>query len=266
MTDATLIANPAKRKLAAGEPVVMMSLRQLRTADAAMIIRECGFDGFYVDREHGMFSDAETATLCASGQLMGLLPAVRVRANTTAEIGGALDAGALCVIVPHVTGKADAAKAVQAVKFPPQGARSIAALSPTTRYRTLPAAELIRLVNDMTMVIAMLETADGISAADEIASVQGIDALMIGPGDLSAELGIPGDVRHPRIREAYVAAAKAARAHGKHFVAGGAGGPDAGEMAAHGAKIFMGGTDIGYMMSAARTAASTLRKQGSHQV
>jgi 2-keto-3-deoxy-L-rhamnonate aldolase RhmA len=89
---------------------------------------------------------------------------------------------------------------------------------------------------------------------------------MIGPNDLSAELGIPGEVRHPRIRDAYFAAAKAARAHGKHFVAGGAGGPDAGEMAAHGARIFMGGTDIGYMMSAARAAASTLRKHATNQV
>lgn len=263
MTDPTLIVNPAKRKLAAGEPVTMMSLRQLRTPDAAMIVRECGFDGFYVDREHGTFSDTETAALCASGQMMGLLPAVRVRANAAADIGGALDAGALCVIVPHVTGVTDAARAVHAAKFPPQGGRSMAALGPTTRYRTLPAAEAIRIVNDITMVIAMLETADGIEAASEIAAVPGIDALMIGPSDLSAELGIPGEVRHARIRDAYLLAAKAARANGKHFVAGGAGGPEAGEMAALGARIFMGGTDIGYMMSAARTAATSLRKQGS---
>ncbi len=263
MTDATLIVNPVKRKLAAGEAVTMMSLRQMRTPDAAMIVRECGFDGFYVDREHGTFSDAETAALCASGQMMGLLPAVRVRTNSAADVGGALDAGALCVIVPHVTSATDAARAVQAAKFPPQGGRSIAALGPTTRYRTLPATEIIRIVNDITMVIAMLETADGIEAAGEIAAVSGIDALMIGPSDLSAELGIPGEVRHARIQDAYLVAAKAARANGKHFVAGGAGGPDIGEMAAQGARIFMGGTDIGYMMSAARAAAAALRKQGS---
>jgi len=262
MTDATLIVNPAQRKLAAGEPVTMMSLRQLRTPDAAMIVRECGFDGFYVDREHGTFSDTETAALCASGQMMGLLPAVRVRANSPADIGGALDAGALCVIVPHVASATDATRAVHAAKFPPQGGRSMAALGPTTRYRALPAPELIRLVNDITMIFAMLETADGIAAANEIAAVPGIDALMIGPSDLSAELGIPGEVRHARIRDAYLVAVKAARANGKHFVAGGVGGPEAAEMTALGARIFMGGTDIGYMMSAAKTAATSLRKQG----
>jgi len=243
--------------------VLMMSLRQLRTPDAALIVKEAGFDAFYVDREHGSFSDAETAAICTAGLLAGLLTAVRVRANSPADIAGAMDAGALAVIVPHVSTPAEAEAAVRAAKYPPLGHRSLAALGPMTRYRSIPSAEAIRQVNAATMVIAMLETEEGVTNAEAIAAVPGVDALLMGPSDLSNEMGIPGQVKHPRIRDAYVAAARAAKAQGKHMVAGGAGGPDIAEMAALGARILMGGNDVAYLMGAARKAAETMRKDAS---
>jgi 2-keto-3-deoxy-L-rhamnonate aldolase RhmA len=260
MIDPALIANPVKTKLEADELVLMMSLRQLRSPDAAMIVRECGFDGFYVDCEHGTFSRAETAALCTSALMMGLMPAVRVLTTDPGEIAAALDGGALAVIVPHVGNAADAQAAVRAAKYPPLGERSVAALAPQTRYRTLPLAEIVRLVNKLTMVIAMLETAEGIDNAEAIAAVPGIDALMIGPADLSTEMGIPGELKHARIDQAWYAAVAAARKQGKHFVAG-AGAPDAAEMIARGARILMGGNDVGYLMSAARQAAAAMRAQ-----
>jgi 2-keto-3-deoxy-L-rhamnonate aldolase RhmA len=258
MTDPALISNPVKRKLAADELVTLMSLRQLRTPEAAMIVRECGFDGFYVDCEHGTYSRQEMAALCTSGLMMGLMPAVRVPSQDPAAIAAALDGGASAVIVPHVSSAEDARAAVRAAKYPPAGGRSVAALGPATRYRTLPLAEIVRLQNDLTMVIAMLETPAGIENAAAIAAVPGVDALMIGPADLSAELGMPGELKHPRIREAWFDALAAARRHDKHFVAG-AGGPDGAEMVAQGARILMGGTDVSYLMAAAREAAAKLR-------
>lgn len=260
MIDPALIGNPAKQKLAADQLVLMMSLRQLRTPDAAMIVRECGFDGFYVDCEHGTFSRAETAALCTSGLAMGLLPAVRVLTSEPGEIAAALDGGALAVIVPHVGSAADAKAAVRAAKYPPLGERSVAALGPATRYRSLPLAEIARLMNDLTLVFAMLETAEGVANAEEIAAVPGIDALMLGPADLSTELGIPGEMKHPRLVEAWHKGVAAARRHGKHFVAGSAA-PDPADMVARGARILMGGNDVAYLMSAARSAAAAMRAQ-----
>ncbi|TAK81215.1 MAG: aldolase [Betaproteobacteria bacterium] len=258
MMDPTLIVNPVKRRLDADERVLMMSLRQLRTPDAAMIVRECGFDGFYVDCEHGTYSRAEVSALCASGLLAGLMPAVRAPGADEASIGAALDGGALAVIVPHVGDAGAAQAAVRAAKYPPSGHRSLAALGPATRYRSLPLAEIARLQNDATLVIAMLETAQGIENAEAIAAVPGIDALMIGPADLSGDLGLTGELKHPRIEQAWFSAAAAARKHGKHFVAG-AGGPDIAEMVARGARILMGTNDVAYLMSAAREAATKMR-------
>ncbi|VCU72438.1 4-hydroxy-2-oxo-heptane-1,7-dioate aldolase [Pigmentiphaga humi] len=256
MIDPMLIVNHFQRKLEADERVLLMSLRQLRGPDAAMIVHACGFDGFYADCEHGMFTWEQASALCASALMAGLLPALRVRQNTPADIGAALDAGAQCVIVPHVSSAAEAEAAVRAAKYPPWGERSLAALGPATRYRSLPAGEIVRLMNDQSMMVAMLETADGVAAADEIAAVRGVDALMIGPIDLSAEMGAPGQLDHPAIRSAYLAACEAARKHGKQFVASG---EIAAELAQHGARIFLGGTDVGYLISAARKAADVLR-------
>jgi 2-keto-3-deoxy-L-rhamnonate aldolase RhmA len=263
MTDPALLTNPVRRKLDADEVVLMMSLRQLRAPDAAMIVRECGFDGFYVDCEHGTFSRAEAAALCTSALMIGLMPAVRIPTSEPGEIAAALDGGALAVIVPHVSSAADAHTAVRAAKYPPLGTRSVAALGPATRYRTLPIAEIVRLQNRLTMVFAMLETQAGIANAEEIAAVPGVDALMLGPADLSTELGIPGELQHARVREAWYAGVAAARKHGKHFVAG-AGAPDAADMVARGARILMGGNDVAYLMSAARQAAVAMRKQAQN--
>jgi 2-keto-3-deoxy-L-rhamnonate aldolase RhmA len=251
--------NAARDKLDAGEIVLMMSLRQLRMPDAAMIVKECGFDGFYVDGEHGTFSRAETAALCTSALMLGLLPAVRVLTTNPGEIAAALDGGALAVIVPHVGNAADAQAAVRAAKYPPLGARSVAALGPGTGYASLPVAEIVQRQNRLTMVFAMLETEEGVNNAEAIAAVPGIDALMLGPADLSTELGIPGEAKHARITEAWQRSVAAARKHGKHFVAG-AGAPDTADMIARGARILMGGNDVAYMMSAARAAAKAMRE------
>lgn len=264
MTDPALIVSPLRQKLEADEVVLFMSLRQMRSPDVAMMIRECGFDGFYVDCEHGAYSRSDMAALCAAGLMMGLTPAVRVLTPDPGEIGAALDAGAQAVIVPHVGNAAAAQAAVEAVKYPPLGHRSVMALGTATRYRNLPLAEIVRLMNKVTFLIAMLETEEGIANAEAIAAVPGVDALMVGPADLSAELGIPGESKHARITAACHAAVAAARKHGKHFVAG-AGGPDAADMVARGARILTGGTDVSYMMSAAREAASAMRARSKRK-
>jgi 2-keto-3-deoxy-L-rhamnonate aldolase RhmA len=196
------IDNPAKRKLAAGECVLCMTLRHLVTADAPLMIRAAGFDAFYVDREHSAISEAATSALCITASALGLTPLVRVRSNASADIAGALDGGALGVIVPHVSTPEEAQRAVRHAKFPPRGDRSVAALNPVTQFRSLPLAATIALQDAATLVFAMLETEAGVRNVDAIAAVPGIDVLMIGSNDLSAELGIPGQTRHPRILEA----------------------------------------------------------------
>lgn len=236
-----------------------MALRQLRSADAALIVQACGYDALYLDLEHSPMSAAEAANICITAVALGITPFVRVPSATGDHIGRTLDGGALGVIVPQVTTRAEAEAAVRHAKFPPLGERSVSLLNPTMKYRQVGLADSIRMQNDATMVIAMLESAQGVANAADIAAVPGIDLIMIGPNDLSAELGVAGETKHSKIADAYRTVAAACARHGKHFVATSSGGPDLAELVAMGARFIVGGNDVGFLVKAAKQGAESIR-------
>ena len=252
-------ANQVKRKLAAGELVVGMTLRQLRMADAALMLKACDFDAVIIDGEHGRMSTDAMATLCISAVAVGVTPIVRVASAAGFHIAEALDAGAQGVVVPHVDSAAEASAAVRHAKYPPRGNRSIAAVGPPSQYRSLPLAEFARQQNQETMVLAMLETAGGIANANAIAATEGVDGLMIGPNDLSADLGITGKIGDPQIRQAHETVAAACRAHRKVFVSGGVPGLDTKALLTLGSRFIVGSTDAGYFIGAAQADVKAIR-------
>jgi 2-keto-3-deoxy-L-rhamnonate aldolase RhmA len=110
------------------------------------------------------------------------------------------------------------------------------------------------------MVIAMIETGGGADNVDAIAAVPGIDAIMIGPNDLSADLGIPGKTKDPAIRDIYARCGAACRKHGKALAANSSGGPDFADVMAMGARFILGSNDVGYLIVGARQGAAAIRE------
>jgi 2-keto-3-deoxy-L-rhamnonate aldolase RhmA len=264
MTQATAtsaIENPARRKLAAGELVLCMGLRQARTVDIAMIAAACGFDSIYVDMEHSPITPETTSTICAGAIGVGITPLVRVPSHRHDHATRALDGGALGVIVPHVNNRAEAAALVENCRFPPLGHRSVMGTGPALGYRPLPLGEINDRLNAQTLVVVMLETPEGIRNAEDIASVPGIDMLLIGSNDLCTELGIAGQLRHPKLREAFEATAAACRVHGKILGVGGIRGDLElqSDLVKMGARFIIAGSDVTYLMAAARKDAEALR-------
>jgi 2-keto-3-deoxy-L-rhamnonate aldolase RhmA len=251
--------NPAKRKLAGGGLVLCLNIRQMRTADAAMIVQACGFDVVVLDREHSPISAEMTSTICVAALGLGVTPLVRVASHAAQDISGALDGGAQGVIVPHVNDGDEAAALVRHAKYPPLGHRSVAALGPASRYQPPPLAESLRRQNEALLLVAMLETPAAIANADTIAAVAGIDALLIGSVDLSAELGVPGQLEHELLRRSYATVANACRAHGKHFAIAGGDRELKGELIAMGARLVIGGMDFSYLIAGARQEATAIR-------
>jgi 2-keto-3-deoxy-L-rhamnonate aldolase RhmA len=256
-------ANEARRKLATGALIVAATLRQFRGADAACMFKTCGFDAVIVDCEHGRVSGDELATLCMSSIALGLTPIVRVASAAAFHISAALDAGAQGVLVPHIDSAAEAAAAVRHAKYPPLGTRSIAAVGPHSGYRSVPLQEFTVAQNRETMVLALVESAGGVADADGIAATEGIDGIMIGPNDLSAELGIAGKLADPQIRKAYQTVASACVARRKHFVSGGVPGLDTRVLIALGSRFIIGATDFGYFMAAAQADVEAIRAAAS---
>ncbi|MDE2517517.1 MAG: hypothetical protein KGL12_15930 [Rhodospirillales bacterium] len=260
-----IVINPVKEKLARGDVVASMTVRLTRGIEIARIAATAGFDTIYVDMEHNTLDIGTTCQICIAAMEAGLGPMVRVAENNAALISRVLDGGAMGVIVPHIRGAADARAAVAAAKFAPEGARSAGGPLAHYQYRSLPGAAVAAAMNAATMVVAMMETTEALAHVEEIAAVPGIDMLLVGTSDLTAEMGIAGQFDDERVEEAYARTLAACRAVGKAVGVGGlAGRPDL--MARYvkmGARYVSTGTDLGFLLAAAGEKVRMVRGMGT---
>jgi 2-keto-3-deoxy-L-rhamnonate aldolase RhmA len=253
--------NLMKRKMEAGELAVGMIVRLMRNVEIAAIARSAGFDSLYIDLEHCSFSLETVSQICMTATALGVTPLVRVPGLDPANISRTLEAGAQGIIIPHLDTRAQAAMVVEAAKFPPAGNRSLLGANPHTLFRVGPADETMQKINDLTLVVAMIESVTAVENAEDIASVPGMDMLLVGTNDLCNSLGLPGQLDHPKVRQAYEHVAAACGKYGKHLGVGGLNSrPDvAKEMIAMGARYVSAGSDTGFLMSAATAAAAAFR-------
>lgn len=258
----SILRNNVREKLARDELVVSMTVRLVRGIEIARIAKTAGFDTLYVDLEHSSFSLDLTSQICMSAMEIGIAPFVRVPANTPDYISRVLDGGALGVIAPHVNSAEEARVVVRAAKFPPLGDRGVSAGLPHLHFRRFPQAEAYAALNDATMVIVQFETAEAIERADDILATQGVDMALIGVNDLMADLGIPGQYEHARVRDAYAAAIAAAKRHGKHVGVGGLSSQPrlASEFVRMGARYISTGTDLAFLLEQASERAKAARQ------
>lgn len=257
-----VLHNPVKEKLQRDEVVSSMTVRLVRSVEIARIARTAGFDSLYVDLEHSSFSLETASQICIAALEAGIAPFVRVPALTPDYVSRVLDGGALGVISPHVRSASEAKQVVAAAKFPPLGERSNAGLLPHLQYRSFPIAEANAVLNDATMVVVQLESAEGLTRIEEIVAVDGIDMVLVGTNDLLADWGIPGQYEDARVREAYARTIAACRRRGKHVGVGGLASQPAlaAEFVRMGARYVSTGTDIGFLIAAAAERARQVRE------
>ena len=255
-----VISNHAREKLKQGELALGMGLRQARTVDIAQIAQACDFDWLFIDMEHNSMSMDTAAQICAAALGVGVAPLIRVPAHESFHTTRLLDTGAQGVVVPHVDNAQQARKVVDFCRFPPLGHRSIPGSLPQTRFASLPVTETVELINRETLVVVMIETVEGLRNVDEIAAVEGVDALLVGCTDMAAELGVTGQLGHSRVKEAIDMTAAACRAHGKVLGIGGVY-DDAlmREYVGKGARLILSGSDLAFLMTGARSRSSMLR-------
>jgi 4-hydroxy-2-oxoheptanedioate aldolase len=255
-----ILRNRVKEKLARDEVVASMMVRLVRGVEIARIASSAGFDTFYIDLEHCSFSLEATSQICMAALEIGIPAFVRVPANTPEYISRVLDGGAMGVIAPHVRTPEQAREVVRYARFAPQGERSANGGLPQLQFRNFPTAEANLALNRATMVILMMEALEALERVEEIAAVDGVDMLLIGTNDLTAELGIPGQYDDPRVEAAYRRTIEACRKHGKHVGIGGlASRPDLVEKFVHmGARFVSAGTDLSFLMAAGTAKAKAV--------
>jgi 2-keto-3-deoxy-L-rhamnonate aldolase RhmA len=254
------VANSLKEKLARGEVASSMTVRLTRSIEIAQLAKTAGFDSLYIDLEHSSLSLETTSQICIAALGCGIAPLVRVpRIDVTQQI---LDGGALGIIVPDVRNAEQAREAVRHAKYPPLGERGYGSGLAQFGFRSPPASEHYRALNDATMVVVQFESAEAIDNAEAIFAVEGVDMALFGTNDLTADMGIPGDYENPRVHDAYARAIAAAKKHGKHVGVGGlASRPKLmAEFVKMGARYVSTGTDLGFLLSAATAQAKQVRE------
>ena len=261
MAASDILRNNVKDKLARGEVVASMTVRLSRSIEIARIAKTAGFDMLYIDLEHSPLTMDATGQICLACLDTGIMPAVRVPANTSDYISRILDAGALGVIAPHVRSAAEARDVVRAAKLPPLGERSNTGIFPHLQYRSFPAEETCKVINEATMVIVQFESADCLERADEIVAVEGVDIVLVGLNDMLGDMGLAGQYDHPKVREIYQTVIDACRKHGKHCGVGGLSSrPDLmADYLRMGARYVSTGTDLAFLLGAATARAKQIK-------
>ena len=196
-----MIRNEVKEKIRKGKPCVGL-ISNLTCASLTEIFGIAGFDFIIFDMEHSTMSEETLEKLVRAAKLKGLVPFVRVRDNDVRKIMGVLDAGCLGVMIPEVETKEEAQQAVENTKYRPLGGRGVNWKTIAGEWGAVDPAEYLKTANDQIMTLVQIETAKGFQNVEEIVKVKGIDVLIIGPSDLSASMGYPGNPKHPEVTKA----------------------------------------------------------------
>ena len=255
------ITNPARVKLEKGELSLGCGVRMTRSVEIGVAMKSAGFDWLFIDCEHGTMSLDAAAQIAVAALDAGIAPIVRVPNGEYSMATRVLDNGALGIVMPHVDTAAEAAEVVQKLKYPPVGHRSMGGIGPHYSLRSAKSAEAAAALNAANLTVVMLETPTAIANADEIASVPGVDVLLIGTNDLCAEMGIHGDFGNARVTAAYASMIAACRKHNKF--PGMAGVYNEELMARYiglGSRFILSGNDANLLSAAASARAGALRK------
>jgi len=192
--------NKLKNKLAKGE-VAYGSWFSIFHDRAAEVLANSDLDWILIDTEHRAANPETVAKLVMTIGNEGAASLIRVAWNNVWLIKQALDTGAYGIVVPWVRSAEEAAKAVEYTKYMPEGLRGSMPVVAAQVWGITPG-EYLAKANDNIFVCIQIENWEAVEAIEAICAVPGVDAIMIGPGDLSASLGVRGETWHPKVMEA----------------------------------------------------------------
>jgi len=217
-----------------------------------------GFDWGVVDMEHAPLDVMEVVQVLQALSATKLVPIVRVPWNDAVMVKRVLDAGADTLLFPFIQNAEEATRAVAATRYPPEGVRGMAAMGRASRFGTTP--DFFKTANKSVGVVVQLETPQAIAQLEAIAAVRGVDALFVGPGDLSGSMGHVGNPTHPEVMALMGDAAQRARAIGMPIGTVGGNPEVVTRYRAAGYDYVAVASDLGLLMRGAQAAVQALRQ------
>lgn len=207
-----------KERLFNGERLNVFAVsRSFHPNQIEMYALQGGFAGFWIDHEHSGFTIDQIEAATRAGRACGLDSFVRVAPTDYALVTRCLESGAGGVMAAQISTPEQAEEFVSWAKFAPRGQRGLNNWGHDGMFSLTPIPEFCRQANERTFVAIQIETIAAVECCEEIASIDGVDHLFIGPADLSQAYGVTGQMMHPEILKAIVRVSKACEAHHKTF-------------------------------------------------
>ncbi len=202
-----------RQKIAKGDVVLGTGLISHEAHVVSMICRGCDVDWIWIDHEHEPFGTESVGTNAVMARQLGVAPVIRVAWNDPALIKKAYDVGAVGVMVPQVDNPEEARQAISYAKYPPLGERGIAPWF--AGMLGVSGDDVLKNANSETVLILQLESVEAYEKADETLKLKHFEVLLFGPTDMSASLGVPGKIHHPKVENVMMDLAKKAKRAGK---------------------------------------------------
>lgn len=251
------VTNPLKRRLLGGQKAFGSWLHMAHPAGAEAMA-SAGYDFLFIDNEHGPASLQDTLLQLQVLAGTNVAPVVRVPWNDPVYIKRLLDIGATSIMIPMIESAEQGRAAVAACRYPPRGFRGFGPWREMGRGADM--ADYIRTAHEELLVIGQIESAKAVANIDEIAAVEGLDLLYIGPNDLSGSLGHFREFEHPDVAKAIERAFAGIRRAGKPAGIVPYGPHTTADLFRAGYAMIATGTDLALMRGAAAADVAAYRK------
>lgn len=204
-----------KAEIRKGKTTVGMFLSEIAHPNLIRLMKAAGAQFVVVDCEHGYFDYSQVAAIAAVASGIGFPMIVRMPCLSRENVQKYLDSGVDGVWVPMLETREQAEELVRLSKYAPLGDRGISTMRPHSDYAPGKLTDYMKKANDRTMAFAQIETRRAVENVDEIAAVEGLDGMFVGPNDLACDLGCTGQFETPEMDEAIACVLAAAKKHGK---------------------------------------------------
>lgn len=191
-----------RNQLRNGDLLLSTMVGEMKSPSLPHLLAVGGLDSFIIDMEHGTHDWGDMAALITVGKAIGLHPVVRIPEVRRETVLKPFDAGAAGILVPMVNTADAAAEIVQWAKYPPLGVRGVSLRRGHNDFRPGPMVPQLENANANNAVIIQIESGQAVDNIDDLVAVDGVDAVFIGPNDLSVALGVPGELDSPVMTEA----------------------------------------------------------------
>ena len=214
MSDSSaIIRNPAKSRLKAGKPVLVFNVFESLRPSVIKIVKQTGYDMLMIETEHVLHDEYTLTNFIISARDNGLSPLITVPTTDRMLVSRLLDAGALGINLCHAETTEQVDDLVRWMKYPPVGERALA-MGANVDYQDADAEQYCREANQATMLMLKIESRKGVENAEQLMANEWVDAIVFGPGDLAASMGLHGGWQHPEVLAAMESVIELALARG----------------------------------------------------